>query len=226
MTTKTFIKKLCSRYVWQNLCLMALIVCALVFGTAWCTSLYTHHGEIIKVPDIRNKKFADAEQLLESAGLQIVVTDTGYNRHLPPDCILQQMPLPGQEVKSGRIIYVTINASEKPTLTLPDIVDNSSEREALAKLKILGFKIGDTMYVPGEKGWVYGVVCRGKRLVAGDKVPVDAMIILQVGSGQLDANDSLEVTDPIYQPDPEDDMEEIHVETSHEEDPFQEIVVE
>ena len=223
MTTKTFITKLCSRYVWQNLCLMALVVCALIVGAALSTSVYTHHGEIIKVPDIRNKKFADAEQILKDLGLQIVVTDTSYNRHLPPDCILQQQPTPGQEVKSGRIVYVTINASEKPTLTLPDVIDNSSEREAIAKLKILGFKIGETMYVPGEKGWVYGVMCRGKRLVAGDKVPVDAMIILQVGNGQLDASDSLEVTDPIYEPEEE---EEDPMETVVEEDPFQEVPVE
>lgn len=217
MQAKTFIRKLCSKYIWLNIFLMAVTVAALVGGVFYGTALYTHHGEIIKVPDIRHKKFTDAERLLKSSELQIVVTDTGYNRQLPPDCILQQMPLPGAEVKSGRMVYVTINASEKPTITLPDIVDNCSEREALAKLKLMGFKIGPVQYVPGERGWVYGVLCRGRNLYNGEKVPVDAMVILQVGNGGLDVNDSLEVTDAVYE-DVDDE--------SQDEDPFEEIIVE
>lgn len=217
MQTKTFIQKLCSKYIWLNLALMAAVVAALVAGVYYGTSLYTHHGEIVKVPDIRNKKFADAERLLKDAGLIVVVSDTSYNRHLPPDCILQQVPLPGTEVKSGRMIYVTINSDKKPTLSLPDIIDNCSEREAIAKLKILGFKVGDTQYIPGERGWVYGAVCRGRSLTNGERVPVDAMVVLQVGNGQIDASDSLQVTDPIYTEPDEDEAEE---------DPFEEIIVE
>lgn len=216
MQTKIFISKLCSKTIWLNFALMGLVIAILTGFVFFGTSIYTHHGEIVKVPEIRNKKFADAQRLLEQYDLQIVVTDTGYNRQLPPDCVLQQTPAAGAEVKSGRTIYVTINASQKPTITLPDIVDNCSEREAIAKLRLLGFKVGPTQYVPGEKGWVYGVVCRGRNLSNGDKVPVDAMVILQVGNGGLGANDSLEVTDAIYA-DPVEEAES-------EEDPFEEIV--
>lgn len=222
MTTKEFSHKLNSKYVWGNLALMLLVIIVLVIGVSFGSDLYTHHGEAIKVPDIRNKKYADAERLLDDYGLQIVVTDTGYNRQLPPDCILQQTPVAGSLVKSGRIIYVTINASEKPTLTLPDIIDNSSEREALAKLRILGFKVGTTQYVPGEKGWVYGVICRGRRLVAGDRVPIDAMIVLQVGNGTLSGDTYLEVTDAEYDY-TEEDPEVVRQQTDPEEDPFEEV---
>lgn len=222
MTTKEFSHKLNSKYVWGNLALMLLVIIVLVVGVSFGSDIYTHHGETIKVPDIRNKKYADAERLLDDYGLQIVVTDTGYNRQLPPDCILQQTPVGGSLVKSGRIIYVTINASEKPTLTLPDIIDNSSEREAMAKLRILGFKIGATQYVPGEKGWVYGVMCRGRRLVAGDRVPIDAMIVLMVGNGSLSEDASLEVTDAVYDY-MLDDAEDAHQQDSPEEDPFEEV---
>lgn len=222
MTTKEFSHKLNSKYVWGNLALMLLVIIVLVVGVSFGSDIYTHHGETIKVPDIRNKKYADAERLLDDYGLQIVVTDTGYNRQLPPDCILQQTPVGGSLVKSGRIIYVTINASEKPTLTLPDIIDNSSEREAMAKLRILGFKIGATQYVPGEKGWVYGVMCRGRRLVAGDRVPIDAMIVLMVGNGTLSEDASLEVTDAVYDY-MLDDAEDANQQDSPEEDPFEEV---
>lgn len=222
MTTKEFASKLKSGYVWKNLMLMFLFVVVLVVGAAFGTDIYTHHGEEIKVPDVRTKIFADAERLLEDMDLQIVVTDTSYNRHLPADCVLQQTPMPGAVVKSGRIIYVTINASEKPTLTLPDIIDNSSEREAIAKLRILGFKVGTTVYVPGEKGWVYGMLCRGRRLAYGDKVPLDAMVVLQVGNGALGDDANLEVTDAEY---PEQEEDVIVDETViPDEDPFEEVV--
>lgn len=214
MQTQTFIRKLCSRYIWLNLALMAAFLMVIVILLGWAAAVYTHHGEEISVPDICNKKFPDAENLLKAAGLTIVVNDTSYNRHLPPDCILQQSPDPGQKVKSGRVVYVTINASTKPTLIMPDIVDNSSLREAMAKLRILGFKTGEPQYVTGEKDWVYGAISRGQRLAAGDKVPIDAMVILLVGNGMIGDDDDLEVTDPDIEL--VDDGEE-----EPEEDPFQ-----
>lgn len=221
MTTKEFLGKMKSGYVWGNIALMLLVVVLLVLGASYGADLYTHHGETIKVPDVRKKKFADAERLLDDKDLQIVVSDTGYNRQLPPDCVLQQIPAPGAIVKSGRIIYVTINASQKPTIALPDIIDNSSEREALAKLRILGFKIGETQYIPGEKGWVYGVMCRGSRLSVGSQVPIDAMINLQVGNGTLGEVESLEVTDAEHLIERESEETETVIQ---EEDPFEEVV--
>lgn len=214
MQTRTFIRKLCSRYIWLNLALMAALMMLLVLLLGWAAAVYTHHGEEISVPDICNKKFPDAENLLEAAGLTIVVSDTSYNRHLPPDCILQQSPDPGQKVKSGRVVYVTINASTKPTLVMPDIVDNSSLREAMAKLRILGFKVGEPQYVAGEKDWVYGAISRGQRLSTGDKVSIDAMVTLLVGNGMVGDDADLEVTDPDMEP--VDEGGEVP-----EEDPFQ-----
>ena len=67
MTTKTFIQKICCRYVVLNLIAMAVVCTALVYAAMFCADIYTHHGEAIAVPDIRNKKFADAERLLEDA---------------------------------------------------------------------------------------------------------------------------------------------------------------
>lgn len=106
----------------------------------------------------------------------------------------------------------------KPTLVIPDLVDNSSLREATAKLKTLGFKVGAPQYVTGEKDWVYGIVARGKNLSAGDSVPLDVMVSLQVGNGQINDEEELLVTDH----EPEETMEEEVIMT--EEDPFEEIV--
>ncbi len=218
MTTKTFFHKLGSKYIWLNIVLMAIVAIAFVVALSIGTDIYTHHGEAIKVPNLEGKKFEDAKKLMTDAGLLVMVSDTGYNRMLPPDCILQQTPEAGELVKSKRCIFVTVNASQKPTLVIPDLVDNSSLREATAKLKTLGFKVGAPQYVTGEKDWVYGIVARGKNLSAGDSVPLDVMVSLQVGNGQINDEEELLVTDH----EPEETMEEEVIMT--EEDPFEEIV--
>ena len=134
MTISEFLGKFKSTYLWGNLAAMALVVVALALGFRFGIDLYTHHGESIPIPNILHKRYADAEQIVNSLGLEIEVSDTGYVRSLPPGAILEQTPGPGERVKSGHIIYVTINATHSPTITLPDVIDNSSLREAMAKL--------------------------------------------------------------------------------------------
>ncbi len=152
---------------------------------------------------MRRRSFDDAERILKGLGFNVVVVDTGYVKTLPPDAVLELSPEVGQKVKTGRTIYLTINASNSPVLSLPDVIDNCSFREAQAKLTAMGFLIGEPQYITGEKDWVYGVKCNGRSLAAGDRVSIEDKIVLQVGSGQRDANDSLVVTDAVYENMPE-----------------------
>lgn len=208
MNPSEFIKKFKSRYLWGNLCAMALVVVAVCAGVKFGLDVYTHHGESIAIPDVRRKSFADADYLLREAGMTVVVSDTGYVRGLPPDCILEQSPAPGDRVKSGHVIYLTVNASHTPTLTVPDLIDNSSLREAMAKLQAMGFKLTNPMFVEGEKDWVYGLVVRGRQIKAGDRVDIDDYITIQVGNGQRDSTEEIDYTDA---PEllPEEQMEEV-----------------
>lgn len=197
MTSSEFINKFKSKYLWGNLAAMALVVFLLCVGVRFGIDLYTHHGEAISIPDVRHKSFADAERILKDAGLPVVVSDTGYVKNLPPDCVLEQSPAPGEKVKSGHVIYVTINSAHSPVITIPDVIDNSSLREAMAKLTAMGFKLGSPQYIPGEEDWVYGILVKGRHVVAGDKVSIDDVLIIQVGNGRRDAGDSVEMVDPM-----------------------------
>lgn len=214
MTTSEFFAKFKSRYLWGNLLAMLAVVVVLGLAVRYGIDLYTHHGESIEIPNLKNKKFADAQHLVENLNLQIVVSDTGYVKTLPPDCILSQSPEPGEHVKSGHIIYVTVNASQTPTLALPDVIDNSSLREAMAKLSAMGFLLGMPQYVPGERDWVMGIRVNGHNMSVGDRVSVEDSVIIVVGNGQRDAADSVDYVDPVY---PE-------VEEQSEEDEFEEVV--
>ncbi len=192
MKSKDFFRKFLDKYLWGNLLAMAVVVVALFLGLKYGLDRYTHHGEEIPVPDVRGMGFASAKALLEGDGLRVEVGDTGYNKRMPADCVLLQNPAGGAKVKSGHMIYVTVNSKSTPTLTIPDIVDNSSVREAEARLRAMGFRMLDPKPVAGEKDWVYGITAGGRRVSMGDRVPIDVPLQLQVGSGMYD-DDNMEI---------------------------------
>lgn len=201
MKASEFFGKFKSGYLWGNLGAMAAVVVVLAVAVKVGIDLYTHHGESIPVPNIMHMRYADATRVLDDLGLDIEVTDTGYVKKLPPGCILEQTPAAGERVKSGHVVYVTINATSSPTITLPDIIDNSSLREAMAKLTAMGFKVAMPQFIPGEKDWVYGILVRGRHVVAGDKISVDDSLVIQVGNGMRDTSDSVDYIDPVYEDD-------------------------
>lgn len=157
MKAKDFFSKFTSLFLWGNLLAMVLVVIVLGLAVKYGLDAYTRHGEGVKVPKLEGMLYANASSLLEEDGLRIMVSDSGYNKKLAANCILAQSPGPGSFVKEGHVVYVTVNSPSSPTFAIPDVVDNSSFREAEAKLMALGFKLQPPQYVSGEKDWVYGI---------------------------------------------------------------------
>ena len=193
------LKKIFSPVVWGNLLAMCLFVALVITGFWYGTKVYTRHGEIITVPNVTRIQHEDAVLMLEQFELKAVVSDSGYNRNLAPGSVLMQQPIAGAEVKAGRKIYLTINSTSGPTLTMPDIADNCDVYEAEIRLRTMGFKIGPKEYAEGDKDWVLGVKCRGKEVRAGERVPAEAPIVLVVGNSLTEdekwAEDSLASAD-------------------------------
>ena len=115
MKSSEFFGKFLSLYLWGHLLAMLLVVVVLGIGVKYGLELYTHHGQGIVVPKVEGKTFAVARAELEELGLVIQVSDSGYNKKLPADCILAQTPGPDSHVKEGHIIYVTVNSPSSPT---------------------------------------------------------------------------------------------------------------
>lgn len=196
MNTKDFTRKILSPKLWGNLAAMLVVVVLLCLGVKLGLDIYTNHGEEEAVPDVRHKLFTDAEFLLDKQDLLIEVSDTGYVKNLPADCVLEQQPAPGQRVKPGRVVYVVINSSHSPMIALPDIIDNCSYREARAKLTAMGFRVGPPEYIAGERDWVYGVKSHGRLLANGQRISVEDMVVIQVGDGMRDSDDPFVYADP------------------------------
>ena len=164
---------------------MVVVIIAVTWGTlAWLDS-YTRHGEAHIVPDVKNKNIVEATKILSDGTMKCIVIDSNYVKGVPAGMVLEQTPAAGARVKEGRTVYLTITTTSVPLVSLPDIIDNSSVRQAAAKLKSIGFKLTEPELVPGEQDWVYGIKYRGKELKSGDKIPHEALLTLCVGNTHL-----------------------------------------
>lgn len=195
MSPSEFINKFRSRYLWGNIFAMIAVIAVLIAAVWIGLNIYTKHGEAIAIPDVRHKSMTEARRILEEKGLNVEVTDTGYVKGLAADCVLEQNPASGEMVKSGHTVSLIVNASSTPTITLPDIIQNSSLREATAKLKAMGFKVGPPNFVEGEKDWIYGVTVDGRQVASGDHISVNKTVVLQVGNGLMAESDSVHYVD-------------------------------
>ena len=199
MKTKEFFGKIFSPFLLGNLLAMAVVIILLCLGVKYGLEWYTHHNEGIKVPKVEGMIYSNAIMLVEENGLRIMASDSGFNKRLPANCILAQSPGEGTMVKAGHMIYVTVNSPSSPSFPIPDVIDNSSYREAEAKLTALGFKLLPPKVVMGEKDWVYGILSRGRRVSTGDMVSIDSPLTLMIGSGAYDQDDeNLDYIEPEY----------------------------
>lgn len=177
---------------WLNIVLMLMVLLAVPFGTFYALDIYTHHGEKIEVPEITGQRPETAIALLEEHGLKGIVADSTYSSSAVPGIVLEQTPKSGSEVKSGRVIYLTINLNGEPMVKMPDLANNSSLREAEAQLKALGFKLTPTMLIEGEpKDFVIGIKQGMREVYAGEMVSRDRALTIVAGAGETE--DSLAV---------------------------------
>ena len=95
MTSREFFHKFNSTYIWGNILAIVILVLILSIGVRFGLDYYTLHGESIVVPNVIHKQYDDAVDIMDKVGLTIEVTDTGYVKELPADCILEQSPAGG-----------------------------------------------------------------------------------------------------------------------------------
>lgn len=175
MTIKEFFSFKTNKYFWVNILVMIVAVVLIVFGVMKWLDVYTRHGEAVVVPDVKGMTVDEASNV-HNHGLVCVVSDSTYVKNKAAGIVLDANPGAGQKVKEGRTIYLTINTLSIPLRAVPDVADNSSLRQAQAKVLAAGFKLTEIQLMHGEKDWVYGIKYQGRSLEAGDKVPLGAAL--------------------------------------------------
>lgn len=172
-----------NRSFWMNIIGMVVVVIATVWGILWGLDVYTRHGNAVVVPDVKGTLLNEAALHVSRQQLKVAVVDSNYVKGLEPNTVLDQHPAGGMKVKQGRIVYLTINSASEPLITVPDVVNNSSYRQAEARLKALGFRLTEPKLIAGERDWVYGLKMGTHALAAGNKISSESVLTLEIGNG-------------------------------------------
>lgn len=130
----------------------------------------------IAVPDLIGHTVGEAEEMLVSANLGTLVKTELPHPDAAAGQILAQDPLPGQKLKAGRNVSVSVS-SGPPLLTVPDVTGFTADA-AEQILKKMGFDTQRTE-APGSSR---GTVLRMEP-AAGTNAKLPAMITIFVSSG-------------------------------------------
>jgi len=173
-----------SKTFWKHLLIMILLSGLIIGGIYVYLLKYTRHGEYLEVPDLYGKRLKEAEKILKEKHLQLVVTDTlDYDPDLPKFAVREQNPKARSAVKKGRKIYVKVNAGEYRNVTVPKL-RGLTERQAKSMLQAMGLRVGKVIEKPYFAEVVLEVIKDGDTLRAGDRLPVNSVVTLVVGSGE------------------------------------------
>jgi beta-lactam-binding protein with PASTA domain len=179
-------KKRTQRIILINFIAMVAVVVAIPFAVLSWLDDYTLHGKVIEVPNVCGQSLDAGEKVLADKLLGYEIVDYKYQKGAAENEILEQRPVGAAKVKKGRKIQLTLNSGKEPTIALPDVIDNCSLREAVARLRAAGFKLTEHVTIAGEKDWVYELRYNGKALSNGDAVPEGSAITIVVGNGKVD----------------------------------------
>lgn len=133
-------------WVLKNLAGAVLFFVALAMVANVLLGIFTHHGKVIQVPDMVGLSVREADHVADTSGVRIDVVDSIYVRGMAKGAVYKQNPAAGSNVKKGRRIMLTINATQPKRITMPNLVGYSM-RQAKAELSSRGLNLGRLIYV-------------------------------------------------------------------------------
>lgn len=192
--------------LWTALIAMALTALVLVWLILIFLDVWTHHGDDSTVPQVKDMTFAQARAKLAEADLDIEISDSIYDTSIPAGTVVESWPKAGSQVKRGRSVYVTVTAFSPKHVTLSMPITGVSVRQAVSYLNALGITGIRFVNVPSQyPDLVEGAHADGRPLGVGSVIPVDASVVLEVGTYVAPAvvddsdDDSLSAEEAIYE---------------------------
>ena len=143
--------------------------------------LYINLGDETEMPDVIEMDLAEAEDLLEKQGFQVLVSDSMYDANHPEGIVIEQNPYPYATVKENRRVYLTVSIGEKP-IVMPNLF-GVSPREADLILDSYDLKLKAKYYVYSD---IYheGTVI-GQSYPQGQEIRAGAEIDITISLGKL-----------------------------------------
>ncbi|MFP4546725.1 MAG: PASTA domain-containing protein [Fidelibacterota bacterium] len=140
---------------------------------------YVSGGRTITLQDVRNMSISRAEAKLDEMDLDAVVQDSVANPDLPPYTVIEQQPLPGNLVKRGRAVFLTITKG-KEYVEMPNLIGKALQ-EAELILDRLNLKVKETEY-QYDYDKPKGVIC-GQSINPGMSVAKHSSLTIWISNG-------------------------------------------
>lgn len=158
-----------------------IIISILFFGWYLFNLYYTFWGSVgdVETPVITNVSLEDANKILKSKRLRILVVDSRYDNTVPENTVITQEPLPGVRVKRGRDILVVVSSG--PDLSDVPKVTGLTLREA--KIMLANYKLEVGKIENGQDNSVEQEQIFRQDPLAGSKVKKGSKVDVVVNSG-------------------------------------------
>lgn len=183
--------------VLMNFIYIILASTLLIWMMLWFLDFWTFHGQERVVPDVKGQAYASAEGNVDLAGLRAVISDSVFDNYSRPGTVVEQTPIAGARIKKGGTVYLTTVAFSPKLITVPDFY-NVSVRQARSMFEGAGIKeIREVSVISEYRGLVLGAKFNGVALQPGARIPISAIVTLEVGSGLEEAVETGIVTDTL-----------------------------
>ncbi len=177
---------------WWRWSVPLVVVALLFFGgylaaSAWLSpgGRAPDAGPLARVPELVGLSDAEARVRASEAGLEYRVRTAVAHPRAPEGAVLAQSPIPGQRVRPGAPVSVTLSRGPE-THTLPDVA-GLSERQATIVLERLGYRVATRRSTHSlEAGRAFGTdPAAGAELA----VPDDVVLLVSDGPGLAEVPD-------------------------------------
>lgn len=115
--------------------------------------------EMVNVPDLENMTISEAQSVLKSLGLNLIVDKTEYDEDVPADRIIRQKPRSEESVAKGEDVHVVMSKGQDSKMAVVPNLRGVTIEKARALLNQQGLKLGnidereDISVGPGEVIW-------------------------------------------------------------------------
>ena len=133
----------------------------------------TQYNSSVILPDFTTKTISEIKNEMINLNLDYII-----------NAIINQIPKPNSEVKPGRKIYFTLNASDYKKIKVPKL-RGVTIREARNEIESMGFKFGQISYVNDiALNVVISATHDGEKIYEGDFLKKSSVIDLVLGNGK------------------------------------------
>ena len=169
-----------------HLVLSVILTIVLIVAAIFGLSAYTRHGSEFEMPNYIDCN-SDSLMSTNPDGFIFVVRNILYDKDKPEGTVLEQDPLPGEMVKTGRRVYLTCSSTVPPTVAMPQLAGDITLRQAMTILENNGLVLEKVIYTESDNvNLVLEQYYKGRPIAKGTVINKGSKITLEVGARLTD----------------------------------------